>query len=98
MIIVNKAILHVFDTTNRQAVLSDTSLTLDNNDLLSFLEEHIGKCFHKATSKPGVFLQTSEFYKSVQNYLENEKNEGTNNRHYYQNKMLYLVLSLLHLR
>lgn len=71
MIIVNKAILHVFDTTNRQAVLSDAALTLDN-DLLSFLEEHIGKCFHKATSKPGVFLQTSEFHKSVQNYLENE--------------------------
>ena len=37
MIIVNKAILHVFDTTNRQAVLSDAALTLDN-DLLSFLE------------------------------------------------------------
>ena len=70
MIAVNKAILHVFDTTNMQAVLSDVILELDD-ELISFLEGHIGKCFHKASSKPGSFLETSIFNKHVQDYVEN---------------------------
>ncbi len=71
MIVVNNAILHFFDTSNMQAVLSDTALIL-NNELTSFLEEHIRKCFHKTSSKPGVFLETSVFNKNLQNYLKNE--------------------------
>ncbi|MBP5199997.1 MAG: nucleoid-associated protein [Schwartzia sp.] len=71
MIVVNKAILHVFDTSNMQAVLSDTALIL-NNELTSFLEEHIRKCFHKVSSKPGVFLETSIFNKYLQDYLQND--------------------------
>lgn len=71
MIVIVKAILHVFDTPNMHAVLSDTALVL-NNELTSFLEEHLRKCFLKASSKPGIFLETSIFNKNLQDYLKNE--------------------------
>lgn len=68
MIVINKAILHIFDTTNRQAGLSDKTLTL-NSELNSFLEEHINKCFRKSSSKPGIFSETSYVYRNLQNYI-----------------------------
>lgn len=70
MIVVEKAILHVFDTTNGTMILSDEPLSI-NEEVRVFLEGHITKCFRKTSAKPGTLQETSAFYKAVQTYVSN---------------------------
>jgi len=71
MITINKAILHIFDPENSNAMLSDTLLTL-NEDQISFLTDHISKCFNKSSLKPGRFIETSSFHANIREYMNND--------------------------
>ncbi len=68
MISIDKAILHIFNTENEQAILSDETLEL-SSDLQEFLAEHIAKCFKKTSGKKGRFLENSIFEQYLQDYL-----------------------------
>ena len=68
MIIVEQAILHLFDMNASQAVLSDEPLEL-SEELQSFLEKHIEKCLQKSSGKAGSFQETSVFKTHVQSFL-----------------------------
>ena len=67
MILIEQAILHLFDITASQAILSDEPLEL-SNELHSFLEKYIEKCLQKASGKWGSFLQTSEFKQYIEKF------------------------------
>ena len=68
MISVDRAILHVFDLDNPEAILSDAPLTL-TDELGAFLSAHIEKCLRKASARPGGFQPTSAFHGHVKEYL-----------------------------
>ncbi len=72
MIVIDKAVLHVFDTSDMKTVLSDEQLSFDSEDIRSFLEENIEKCFRKSSAKPGFFHEKSSFFREIQDYLTND--------------------------
>ena len=67
MIVIDQAILHLFDMTASQVLLSDETLEL-NNELQSFLEKYIEKCLQKSSGKLGHFQETSKFKQHVQHF------------------------------
>ena len=69
MIVIEKAVLHLFDTERQGKVLAVNELPI-NTPTSAFLLPHLEKCLGKQTAKRGQFYQNSAFQILLQDYQE----------------------------
>ena len=72
MIIVKKAILHIFDLQSGVTVFSEQMLDLNVGEVRFFIEKQLEKSFVDQGARKGTFYSNSQFKQQIMSYLSGE--------------------------
>ncbi|MPM40458.1 hypothetical protein SDC9_87102 [bioreactor metagenome] len=70
--IINKTILHIFDSNSDIYVLSQRGLDISNNAINSYIEKHLDHIQLDANQKLGAFLPDTSFLVQLNRYLKQQ--------------------------
>jgi nucleoid-associated protein YejK len=70
--VMNKAILHVLDFVSGVFVFSEKEMDVSNEHVFKFLEKHVQRSLQDAGRKEGRFLEESEMWRMIVEYVNGE--------------------------
>ena len=73
-LIINSAILHIFDFPSRNVILSEETLNLEDKNLERYIRAHILKSMQDIRMTDGFFQEDSSFLNCIQQYSHDDIN------------------------
>lgn len=73
-LLINAAVLHIFDYQSNQTILSDVTMNLDDKTVEHYIRKSITKCMVDMRNQKGFFQETSPVLSSIKQYQAQQMN------------------------
>lgn len=73
-LLINAAILHIFDYQSNQTIISDQTMNLDDSTIEKYIHKTILKCMQDLRNQVGYFHETSSVLACIKNYQSQQAN------------------------